>query len=132
MKLRQVPVLSTDLELNINMSKESGIDISEYNWFSLGFVDYGMKNDVGYSRLFVKMGIKRDAKNQRRFTMVEVVEKYYSCEGNYDYEEYEIHHSPRNEPHNVSIVYYNCPRDFDKVLETIIGEDHRTKIEREI
>ena len=130
-RLRQVPVLSTDLELSINMSRESGIDISEYNWISVGYVCYGMQNDQGYSRIYVKLGVKRDAKNKYRPTLVEVTEKYYSCGSNYDYEEYEIHHSPRNAPHGQDIVYYNCPRDFNKILETVIGKDTRTKIEKE-
>ena len=132
-KLRQIqaPILSTDLELSQNMNRESGIDRSEFNWIDIGYVYYGMQNDEGYSRIYIKLGVRRDAKNKYRPTLVEVVEKYYTCTGNYDYEEYEMHHSPRKASHGQDIVYYKCPRDFNKVLETVIGKDTRTKIEKE-
>tara|TARA_R100000781_G_scaffold111591_1_gene78131 strand:+ start:11277 stop:11684 length:408 start_codon:yes stop_codon:yes gene_type:complete len=129
MKLKQLQVVKTtqEQELDIVQVWESGIDRSEFNWIKLGYVCYGMQNDVGYSRLYVMLGIKRDAKNKLKPTIVEVTEKYYSCEGNYDYEEFELHHSPRKNHHAQDIVYYKCPRNFNAVLETIIGKDTRTK-----
>ena len=137
MKQIQAPILNLDQRLHSRMDQEKGIDISEYIWIDLGFVCYGIQNDVGYTRQYIKLGIKRKRKMPVRHNLankpqvVEVMTKYYSLDGNFDYEEYELHKSPRDKHHDKDITYYNCPRNFSGIIETIIGEDKRTFIPSE-
>ena len=137
MKQIQVAELRIDQRLRSHMDQEKGIDISEYIWINLGFVCYGMQNDVGYTRQYVKLGIKRKKNMAVRHNLVnkpqvvEVMTKYYSLDGNHNYEEYEMLKSPRDEPHDQDLTYYKCPRNFSGIIETIIGEDKRTFIASE-
>ena len=38
-----------------------------------------------------------------------------------------MHHSPRKASHGQDIVYYKCPRDFNKVLEMQYNESAKMK-----
>ena len=85
MSMRPVQKLDTKLEA---IQKRDNIDISEYSWKDLGFVCYGIRNNEGYCKIYIKLGTLRDTTRKatleqrlsktltKKASAVEVQEKY--------------------------------------------------------
>ena len=104
----------------VAIQKRENINISEYSWMNLGFVCYGVKNDEGYCKVYMKLGAERISKTSKKIypKVIEVNEKYYFTNAENSNHPGDYHHT--------DIFYYQFDGNLRNAIELYEDLDHRS------
>ena len=96
MKLKQR--ISSSLRSFTTMEQEK-INFDDYDYIDLGYVCRGVKNNQGYSKIFVRIGRESIDKP---YTSIRIIEKYY--------------YTFTDTPHHTDDTYYNWTGDLNDYI----------------
>ena len=115
MSLGQALSLNTNFKLKQELEEH---DRDEYDWTDLGVICYGLRNDEGCVKVFMKLGHIIKPKKGYPKHLIDVIERYYGV--NYGIENEEHHKEEK--------VLFHKPNNIIDLINRFKGEDNRTGV----
>ena len=112
-----MPGLGLSLRKRIIQDPER-LEPSEYNWFDLGRVGYGLRNDEGSVHVHMQLGVSKGNRPDYPPQLIKVIEKYYGYTN--------IGTMPHSSPHKTESVLFHKPNNLIELIKRFTGKDTRT------